>query len=164
MKSESANILPIVRRRHFPHTFFLFTKILWKIYDRISSKERVRCCHIISEERIFLDLFAIIEKLYFWMIYWHHIKEKSRARIKSNGLTNKRRANSKDKAEEKLLDATWARNFRTWSKFSFMVSSDFVKFFHFLLERRLIFNFFFGISTKNIAVADRAESKDLPKI
>lgn len=118
-----------------------FSSKSWKIYDHIFSKERVRCCHIISEERIFLDLFAIIEKLYVWMIYWHHIKEKSRPRIKSNIFTNKVDTR-KDKAEEKLL-ATSTRNVRTWSKFSFMVSSDFVTFF--LAQSRLIFNFFYGI-------------------
>lgn len=32
----------------------------------------------ILSERISLDLFAIIEKLYISMIYGHHIKEKSR--------------------------------------------------------------------------------------
>lgn len=37
----------------------------------------------ILSERISLDLFAIIEKLYISMIYGHHIKEKSRPKIKS---------------------------------------------------------------------------------
>lgn len=76
--------------------FFACTKP-WKIYDHIFSKGSVRCCLYIEWRQNFPDLFAIIEKLYFWMIYWHHIKEKSRTKIKSNILTNKVSAHKREK-------------------------------------------------------------------
>lgn len=70
----------------------------WKIYDHIFSQRAPSVAYLYIKWRpSFPDLFAIIEKLYPWMIYWHHIKEKSRTKIKSNILTNKVSAHKREK-------------------------------------------------------------------